>query len=172
MPKVWYIRHLFSEMEGSPNENHQLRRLEERAESPLFVCGKGYFWAPPSNQDTWLLQATFTYKAIYKPTKPSRTRMLQTYESCRTYKPINLFQKPPQPGGPVGVGGFWKTDEFGDNDTISLEILQLLLNMQPRNLKIVVLCCMCHCMCRFCVCAPKINCADTITQLGGWNSNV
>ena len=64
------------------------------------------FGGPPTNQDTLLLQATFTYEAIYKPTKTSGTKMLQTYESYRTYIPINLFQKASQPGGPVGAGGY------------------------------------------------------------------
>ena len=47
----------------------------------------------------------FTYEASYKPTKTSGTKMLQSYESYRTYKPINLIEKAPQPGGPVGAGG-------------------------------------------------------------------
>ena len=32
--------------------------------------------------------------------------MIQTYKSYRTYKPISIEPKPPQPGGPVGAGGF------------------------------------------------------------------
>ena len=40
MPKVWYIRHLFSEIEGCPYENHHFGGLEERverAETTLFA---------------------------------------------------------------------------------------------------------------------------------------
>ena len=60
--------------------------------------------AKPYN--TLLLQAMFTDEAGYKPTKTSGTKMLQTYESYRTYKPTNLMQKAPQPGGPVGAADF------------------------------------------------------------------
>ena len=32
--------------------------------------------------------------------------MIQTYMDIRTYKPTNLGSGSPQPGGPVGAGGY------------------------------------------------------------------
>ena len=32
--------------------------------------------------------------------------MMQTYMDFRTYKPISIEPKSPQPGGPVGAGGY------------------------------------------------------------------
>ena len=32
--------------------------------------------------------------------------MIQTYIDFRTYKPISIQPRSPQPGGPVGAGGY------------------------------------------------------------------
>ena len=76
MPKVCYSRHLFSEIEGCSYENHYVWRLEELREPWSFMV-EGYFWGPPNNQDTWLLQATFTREAIYKLTNLRRLQGLR-----------------------------------------------------------------------------------------------
>ena len=82
----------FMDFAGSEGNTDKLKRWLRRAGD---IFEKKLLIFPCHTMSHWSLLV------VVNPGK-----MMQTYKSYWTYKPINLMQKPPQPGGPVGASGF------------------------------------------------------------------
>ena len=75
------------------------------AEAIRFGGGEGsVFWR--TYQPGHLAATSYKTYKDFKPTRTSGPKMIQTYMAFRTYKPISIEEKSSQPGGPVGAGGF------------------------------------------------------------------